>query len=367
MKISQEQLTQFLKDVIKLVIPFVKKPIESFLVRFFLDLGRALLITGLIQPCWEPIVLGLFDKYFNINLTAYVNVGTYTLIFFGILFIVIALVIYKITIFDQKVPKKKPITIYHNSVEEITTTNTQNENCYEIDLCRDLRTKNKSDVERALEEQYEKTLAIKDIIKNYEHSFVTYCGLASIPFTLLLGYCISDKYNINYCEWDNNRKEWIPLTNSPAYPSIKIFSKFNIEKNTTKGDIIIRASFTQQITDDDINPLNINALNIIDFQIEHPCRGIINSTLQVEDYQNAFRKLLDNINTHYPNINRIHMFISAQPSLVFAIGSKISERMDPDIIVYEYSNKSTPKYQWGIKLSKYGKSIDQMFISTSTK
>ncbi|KJS21836.1 MAG: hypothetical protein VR72_08545 [Clostridiaceae bacterium BRH_c20a] len=363
MKITKEDLI----ELFKILIPFANKPIESFIIKFFLNMGRALIIGLFTKPWWESVVLELIDKQFGTNFSSSGSTLSWGLFGMAILSWVIALVFYWLTVYKQKQPKKRAISIYQHSVENVVDRNpiSDDESIYEIDLTRELRVKTKHNVLNALEKQFERTLTIQETIKREEHTNVNYYGLASVPFTMLLGYCISDKYKTTFNEWDNNRKKWVRLTTDNNYPQIEVKSKYGLNKDSRVGDLIIRVNFTTEVMDEHIENLDLESLNVIDFGVTKPERGLIKSEAQIVKYQEKFRNLLDDINAYYPNIKRLHVFMSAQPSIVFSLGSKISERMDAEVIVYEHSKKGSIRYPWGIRLSKSNKDMESMIVKLS--
>ncbi|MCS0543254.1 SAVED domain-containing protein, partial [Aeromonas veronii] len=106
------------------------------------------------------------------------------------------------------------------------------------------------------------------------------------------------------------------------------------------------------IPNSDLSGLNLEGLNSYYLHLNPTHRNAIFSIEQLEAYKKQFRNLLDKINQSYPKLKRIHLFYSGQPSLAYRLGSAITQRMDKEIIVYNYVGTSYPKYNWAINLKK---------------
>ena len=52
---------------------------------------------------------------------------------------------------------------------------------------------------------------------------------------------------------------------------------------------------------------------------------------------------------------RIHLFLSAQNSVVFRFGRIYDKRNLPDVTVYQFQRDQIPKYAWGIKMPVAGR------------
>lgn len=362
MKIKKNEIL----EIVKFLTPFVKKPIESVIVKFFLNTGSTLLIGAFTTPLWHSIAVELIDEYFDTRISETASVITWWLIATVILCWGLAFGFYWFAIHKQNEPKNKKISIYQHSIENIIDKNPVNkdENFYEIDLRSDLKDQSIYGIKKAIDMQFEKMMAVQDTIKREKHKSVYYYGLASIPFTMLLGYNISDKYNIIFNEWNSTNKEWIRLPEGNNYPEIVISSKNKICKNNDIGELILRVNFTTRIEDEHISNISLDTLNIIDFGVASPERGVIKCQSQLIKYQDEFRNLLDRINDNYPNVSKWHVFMSAQPSIVFTLGTKFSERMDAEVIIYEYARRSKLRYPWGLKLTKDNKNLEDMIVES---
>jgi len=354
-------------ETLKLLIPFLRKPIESVIISFFLNMGRTLIVGLLTKPWWESVVIGIIEKHLGANINSLSNTIGGLLLGLALLSWTIAIVFYWKTVYSKRNPQPKDISIYQHSIENIVDKNpvSEDEELYEIDLRFELKDKSKYGIIKAIEKQFDKTMAIQETIKREKHLSMNYYGLASIPFTMLLGYNISDKYKVVFNEWDNDQKNWICLADGDDYPKIVVGSKNSIERNTDAGELIIRVNFTTRVEDEHIENLCLDVLNVIDFGVKNPARGVIKSHSQLVDYQNKFRELLDSINANYLNVSKIHVFMSAQPSIVFTLGSKISERVDAEIVIYEHARQNEIRYPWGLKLVKDYKKTEDIVVETT--
>lgn len=108
MKITKENILELLK----LLIPFTRKSVESKMVMSFINTGNVLLITGLTSPIWDSVILGLSDKYLGTNLAQSNTTVTIVLILIALLSWTIGIIFYWQAIYKQKKPKSKSLSIY---------------------------------------------------------------------------------------------------------------------------------------------------------------------------------------------------------------------------------------------------------------
>ena len=206
-------------------------------------------------------------------------------------------------------------------------------------------------IKRCLNQQKEKIEDYFYVAERWDQPASYYEGLAHIPFVFLLGYQVSDKLNFSFSEWNEHAKKWIPLPEiADNFPSL-VLEKNIQESEKEATDVTICISLTSSIQEWQLEGLIAQDCNIYHLKLKECKRHAIVCLKQLEEYKHQFRKLLDEINNTYPRLRTVHIFISAQTSLVFNIGSALT-RNDKETWIYNYEVNSKPLYPWGIKAHK---------------
>ena len=183
-------------------------------------------------------------------------------------------------------------------------------------------------------------------------SSIAYYGLPHIPLAFYLGYLLSDsKYRVDLYDFNNESGRWNQLSGIAS--SIEIDSTLDqMPSSDDSGDIIVAIGISYRVHTSEITELGLpNILTKVEINARHPMRQLIVNHHQVDQVCDEFRLLLEKIKSHFPNRQRIHVFYAGPVSLCFALGRCISERIDPEIIVYNYSSKSKPRYSWSLSMN----------------
>lgn len=193
---------------------------------------------------------------------------------------------------------------------------------------------------------------------------IAYYGLTHIPLAFYLGYLLSDnKYKIQLFELNNDSGRWNQL--SGIAPPIKLVADYkNLVSTTDRGDVILSIGISYPVDPSEIDELGItNILGRTSINAVYPKRQLISSENQIDQVCTQFKAALEHIKNTFINRQIIHLFYSGPVSLSFALGRCISERIDSQIVIYNYSIKETPKYNWS--LSANNPSSSTSIISTT--
>lgn len=181
---------------------------------------------------------------------------------------------------------------------------------------------------------------------------ISYYGLPHIPAAFYLGYLLADsKYLIQIYELNNNSNRWDQLAS--VNPSLEIINnKEKLSPSTASGDIILSVGVSYPVQQSEIDELGLeNILGHVQFNAKSPQRQLISSHNQIDQTCLEFKATLEHIKNSCPNRDKIHLFYSGPASLCFALGRCISERIDSEIVVYNYSIKEKPKYNWSLTIN----------------
>ncbi|MCZ2259421.1 SAVED domain-containing protein [Sporosarcina sp. G11-34] len=190
------------------------------------------------------------------------------------------------------------------------------------------------------------------VVERWDQPTLHYEGLAHIPFVFLLGYQLSDKRKLLFLEWDENKKKWgkLPQSIEGNYPPLEMYEKVNESKQEAK-DVTILVSLTTEIHHFQLEGMDAYNYNHYHLKLSNCKRHAIVCLDQLNEYKEQFRNLIDNIKPDYPRLKRVHVFISAQTSLVFNLGSSLN-RNDAEFWVYNFEINSTIQYPWGLRAHK---------------
>lgn len=346
------------------IIGFVKRFFSRFYEKkiswVLIASGIAMITSGIYPDIWNILVSQLLNHFLSDDMKETGETITWGLRIFltivGFVLVVMGLWFYFKT--RENIKQKKLLQIAHSSIESVEYSKFDVDlEDYEIEQYRiaqgeELKTLSKENLGHALREQgkiKEKILQRADGRDNVEAS---YWGLAHIPLTFLLGYQMADKLSTSFFEWNQNSLSWNRVKDSNIYyPELLVSKQLNQSREDVE-DVVIKIGITYQVEDVTLNGLGLEEKDSYYMHLPSPTRNAIVSVRQLNEYQAVFRKTMDEINQSYPNLKRVHVFYSGQPSLAYRLGSCLSPRMDKEILVYNYHSTSEPKYNWSINMKK---------------
>lgn len=204
-------------------------------------------------------------------------------------------------------------------------------------------------IKRSLFRQKDAILDVHYIVERWDHPILYYEGLAHIPFVFLLGYQLSNKRELLFTEWDENKKKWNVLPKTvDSYSSLHLHKQI-IKPVKDEKEIAVCISLTEEIQDVQLKGLDAYHCNKYHLKLRTCKRHAIVCLDQLEEYTRQFRQLMDNINRTYPRLQKVHIFISAQTSLVFNVGSVLT-RNDAEVWIYNFERNNNIQYPWGLRV-----------------
>ncbi|PGB81749.1 hypothetical protein COM05_18835 [Bacillus toyonensis] len=208
-------------------------------------------------------------------------------------------------------------------------------------------------IKRSLEKQREAIADFIYVVEGKTHPLAHYEGMASIPFVFLVGYQVGDSRDFQFLEWDEFVKKWVTLPQVvDHYQPLHILEDIK-EPVTEATDVSICISLTNEIQKHHLKGIDAENYNLYHLKLDDCGRHAIKCAQQLAEYKKQFRILLDEINDTYPLLQRVHIFISAQTSLVFTLGSSLTRNdMKFEFWVYNYEPNSEIPYEWALKPHK---------------
>jgi len=184
-----------------------------------------------------------------------------------------------------------------------------------------------------------------------------YFGLAEIPHAIALGAYLGDERRVNV--FDHHRDRDDDHDETWAWPQeekgIKVRRTKLADTVSMPGDAAIRVEITAPISDGDveaaIGPERIADLTI---QVENrpPEVNIVQSSADVQAIRKEFRSALADLAEKRPNMERIHLFVSAPTSVCFVLGQELDLRNSVPVQTYRYRTRTDgPNYRAAIELT----------------
>jgi nucleoside phosphorylase len=192
---------------------------------------------------------------------------------------------------------------------------------------------------------------INDLQISYPGAEIAYYGIAHIPLLFLAGYQLSNKSHIHLFEHNRHSARWNQLQGTESGPQFELEEPFPAP-SSAQGDVVVRISLSYQVTLGVIEGLVSSPIASFHLRVAQPMIDIVTGERQVKEYSSAFRRLLDEIHNRFPNTQRIHLFYSGPATLAFNFGRQISKTIHPTIVVYNYFAQDTPKYSWGLEITR---------------
>lgn len=206
-------------------------------------------------------------------------------------------------------------------------------------------------IERAILKQKDVVKDVHYIVERWDEPILHYEGIAHIPFVFLLGYQLSDKRDIVFSEWDENIRKWQSLPQSVEnYPPLILHENL-VGNPAQQTEVAICISLTEEIYPEQLKGLSVFGKTNYHLKLETCERHAVKYKDQLAEYKAQFRNLVDDIKRIHRQIKTIHVFISAQTSLVYSLGGTLT-RNDPEVQIYNFNRGRTIEYPWALKVGK---------------
>jgi len=195
---------------------------------------------------------------------------------------------------------------------------------------------------------------VADIMsKSRDHSLPRFAvfSLAPIPLAIHLGFLLSDRVAVNCFQYHRDKKTW----RWPDLPKSQFDLNIRVSglPNRVIGkqcETVIRISLSAKIQPEESNEVLANTPVEIDIFVDQPDVMWLQSSMQLERFQQIFRDVLANIRSNIPRCSQIHLFYAGPTGVAVIIGQLINPRMNPPVRLYEYSRQTKPRYRWALTL-----------------
>ncbi|MDB5243641.1 MAG: hypothetical protein JWP57_4266 [Spirosoma sp.] len=169
-----------------------------------------------------------------------------------------------------------------------------------------------------------------------------YFGIAEVPHILALGAYLGDQRRVEVYDFSRDLDSW-QWPESDATLQVKA-NQIPKEVVTQSGSAVIRVEISYAVVDEDVDQvIGKDRLADIRIQLEGERSPMVASTVRsAEDVQHireTFRKALADLIHFRPNVNLIHLFISAPAPVCFVIGQELQLRNNVPVQTYRFRRK----------------------------
>jgi len=221
-------------------------------------------------------------------------------------------------------------------------------------IVNDIRERIKDGFVTDPDEALKKVKTIPHILREHQNGLnrsevlLAYGGLMPIPFTFLTGMYFDDEGSVLVLDWDRDAEKWSLLDRKDDKQNFKV-AGLEIPKGST--EIILTVSVSYQVdlaaVQKTLPGLHVVQLSLINFNVNSHW-----SKEKQKRLKKQFREVISQLTDK--NVKKIHLFISAQNSVVFNFGRSYDKRNYPLLNVYQYERSSTPPHPWAVSMPTHG-------------
>jgi len=187
---------------------------------------------------------------------------------------------------------------------------------------------------------------------NNAKKHILYGGVAPVPMVATAGHVISNMQDVNVGDWDREKRKWHFNSEFDDKETLN-FEEINNKCFQSKRvaivislSIPIRLNFIENDFSDD-------AIYKVTYESgEHKYDNACSSKKQARLAKSILEFINNEVLPSYPNLEQFDVFVSAQASFVFRIGSVLNQGHLPRIVFYHFDpNSEGKKHPWGVVLN----------------
>ncbi|RWJ00141.1 SAVED domain-containing protein [Mesorhizobium sp.] len=173
-----------------------------------------------------------------------------------------------------------------------------------------------------------------------------YGGLTAVPLTFLTGVLLDDEGDVVVMDWDRTASRWRLLDGSDDGLRFQITG---IEEAGSAREVVLAISASYTVKSEDLATTfthPVVRMTLRDSQSSHWSQARQSA---LADQFLGILKQLDAM-----GVDRIHLVLAAQNSVVFNLARRYDKRNLPKLIVYQYERAQEARYPWGIEMPVAG-------------
>lgn len=189
-----------------------------------------------------------------------------------------------------------------------------------------------------------------------------YGGLTPVPFTFLTGVLLDDECAVTVFDWDRHAETWRELDGSDDGMRFSCSGLENIPVGVR--EVAVAVSVSYGVMERNVRA-KVGEIPFVELKLD---RGSPDCCWSEEKQRTLGSQFLETmINIGNRGIQRIHLFLAAQNSVVFRFGRLYDKRNLPEIIVYQYQISANPPYPWGLLMPVSGVDRPVLIADTALK
>jgi hypothetical protein len=175
-------------------------------------------------------------------------------------------------------------------------------------------------------------------------------SLAPIPLAIHLGYLFSDRVEVRPFQYNRDRNTW--RWDDPLISYNTDFRQAGLPERVIheEVDVIVRVSLSAIIVPEDTIAAAGECPVQVDLSVAEPDVMWLCHPEQLVKLGQAFRRLLQGLGRVVPHCKRIHLFYAGPTGGAIVIGQAINPRMTPEVELYEYDRRRSPRYELALTL-----------------
>ena len=181
--------------------------------------------------------------------------------------------------------------------------------------------------------------------------FAVFC-LSPIPLCIHLGFLLSDRVQVECFQYDRDHKTWNWPELKKGWPNVSLkVSGLPKSPILERCEIMIRVSLSAAVSGKSTQEAAGNLPVQVDISVSKPDVMWLRSPEQLVVIGKVFRDVLATIREKVPNCRRMHLFYAGPTGGAVVIGQAINPRMNPPVVLYEYSQQTTPNHRQALILT----------------
>ena len=176
-----------------------------------------------------------------------------------------------------------------------------------------------------------------------------YGGLAPVPLTFLTGVLMDDECAVTIFDWNRHAGTWCELDGSDDGRRFNCVGLEDLPVGVQEVSVAVSVSYG--VVAEDVRA-KTGKIPLVELKLEGGSPDCHWSEEKQRVLGSQFLETMIEIGNR--SIERVHLFLAAQNSIVFRFGRLYDKRNLPTVIVYQYQRSAKPTYPWGVLMPVSG-------------
>ena len=188
----------------------------------------------------------------------------------------------------------------------------------------------------------------KILSMNLEAPYIVFAGLAPVPLLYAAGVRLSTRQNQRVMDYNRFEQKWHMLDELDDGERVTI----TYPQRLIGADIAFVLPFTINIAESQIPASLKDKIVWVRLDNAGPRTDAISSDEKLKSILRTVHDAIRNLRSRqgYEHVEKVHLFIGAQASTVFKLGTEYQPNAYPEICVYHFQG-GEGRYTWGISIS----------------